>query len=68
MHPVTICTSTTPVESPHLQDPKRKDFIASAEFAAKEITDPVFVNTVAGTFKKATPFMQFLCTAQEVEF
>ncbi len=55
-------------ESPHLEDLKRKDFIASANFAATEINDPGFVNTVARTFKKATPFMQFLCTALEVEF
>jgi uncharacterized protein (TIGR02453 family) len=55
-------------DSPHLEDLKRKDFIASADFAAQAINDPAFVNTVARTFKKATPFMQFLCTALEVEF
>ena len=55
-------------DSPHLEDLKRKDFIASADFAAQAINDPAFVNTVARTFKKATPFMQFLCAALEVEF
>jgi uncharacterized protein (TIGR02453 family) len=55
-------------DSPHLEDLKRKDFIASADFAATEINDPAFVSTVARTYRKANLFMQFLCTAHEVEF
>jgi uncharacterized protein (TIGR02453 family) len=55
-------------DSPHIGDLKRKDFIASADFAASEINDPGFVNTVTRTYKKATPLMQFLCAALEVEF
>lgn len=55
-------------ETPHIDDVKRKDFIASTSFPAREINDPGFVATAAATFRKASPFMAFLCAAQEVPF
>ena len=55
-------------DDPHIQDLKRKDFIASMSFPAREITKAAFVNTVGSTFRKATPFMTFLCEAVEVDF
>ena len=55
-------------DAPHIQDLKRKDFIATMNFPAKQIVDAALVNTVGGVFKKATPFMAFLCEAVEVDF
>ncbi len=55
-------------DAPHIQDLKRKDFIATMNFPAKEIVDAALVDSVAGVFKKATPFMTFLCEAVEVDF
>ncbi len=55
-------------DAPHLEDLKRKDFIASATLDAAEIGRPEFLDTVAGLYGLATPFMRFLCRAIEVEF
>ena len=55
-------------DAPHLQDLKRKDFIATMNFPAKEIADAALVDSVAAIFRKATPFMTFLCAAVEVDF
>jgi uncharacterized protein (TIGR02453 family) len=55
-------------DAPHLEDLKRKDFIASATIDAAEIGHPEFVDAVAGLYARATPFMRFLCRAIEVEF
>ena len=55
-------------DAPHLEDLKRKDFIASASVETTEIGRPEFVDTVADLYAAATPFMRFLCRAIEVEF
>ena len=55
-------------EETYIDDIKRKDFVAVTNFPAREIMDAGFVTTVAGTFKKATPLMGFLCEAVEVDF
>jgi uncharacterized protein (TIGR02453 family) len=55
-------------DSPHMEDLKRKDFIAVVNFAAKDTESRDFVKQVASTFRKATPFMTFLCAAVGVEF
>ena len=51
-----------------IEDLKRKDFIALADFPARAARSADFVKTVARTYRKATPFMVFLCAALEVEF
>jgi len=55
-------------DAAHLEDLKRKDFIAVTDFAAKAAESPDFVQSVATTYRKATPFMAFLCAAMEVDF
>lgn len=55
-------------DAPHIEDLKRKDFIAVTDFPAMEIHDAAFVSRVGGVFKKATPFMAFLCEAVGVDF
>jgi uncharacterized protein (TIGR02453 family) len=54
--------------APHLQDLRRKDFIASANVATGELGQPQLVDVVAELYARATPFMRFLCRAIEVEF
>lgn len=55
-------------DAPNLEDLKRKDFIAATDFAAKTAESADFVQSVAAIYRKATPFMAFLCAALEVEF
>ncbi len=55
-------------DAPHLQDLRRKDFIASANVATGELGQPQLVDVVAELYARATPFMRFLCRAIEVEF
>lgn len=55
-------------DEPNLEDLKRKDFIAVTDFPARAARSTDFVKSVANTYKKATPFMIFLCAALEVEF
>jgi uncharacterized protein (TIGR02453 family) len=56
------------IDAPHLDDIKRKDFIAISAFAAPEITETRFAGTVAEQFKAAVPLMRFLCAALELRF
>lgn len=53
---------------PLIEDLKRRDFIAVMNFDGKEIQSERLVKQVARTFSQATPFMQFLCRAMEVNF
>ena len=55
-------------DAPNLEDLKRKDFIAATDFAARTAESADFVQSVATIYRKATPFMAFLCAALEVEF
>lgn len=55
-------------DTPHLDDVKRKDFIGVCDFSIDEAASPKFAAQVAARFAKATPLMQFLCAAAEVEF
>ena len=54
--------------TPHLDDVKRKDFIAVCDFSIDDAASAKFADQVATRFAKATPLMQFLCAAAEVEF
>jgi uncharacterized protein (TIGR02453 family) len=56
------------VDAPHIEDLKRKDFIAISTFAAADITEPRFAATVAEQFEAAVPLMRFLCSALELRF
>ncbi len=55
-------------DAPYLEDLKRKDFIAAMDFSAKAAQAPDFVQSVASIYRKATPFMAFLCAALEIDF
>jgi uncharacterized protein (TIGR02453 family) len=55
-------------DDPHIEDLKRKDFIAVTDFEAAAITSPDFVDRVGRTFNQATPYMRFLCDAVGVPF
>lgn len=57
-----------PADHPHIDDLKRKDFIASADFSARDIESPAFVKQCASTYRAASPLIGFLCAAMEVPF
>ncbi len=51
-----------------IEDLKRKDFIAVMTLTHAQIRDRSVVRNVAGLYKSATPFMRFLCKANDVQF
>lgn len=55
-------------EHPHLEDLKRKDFIATARLTQKAVTADGFVDEYARLSKRAAPFMAFLCDALDLPF
>ena len=55
-------------EHPLIEDLKRKDFIASTRVPQSMVTSPDFQKDLASLFKRATPFMRFLCDAVGVNF
>jgi uncharacterized protein (TIGR02453 family) len=55
-------------EHPLIEDLKRKDFIASTRITQKMVTSDSFMNDLTDIFKRATPFMRFLCGAVGVNF
>lgn len=55
-------------DTPHIEDIKRKDFIASCSFPVAEAGKSGFPDMAAETFEKAEPLMAFLCAAVGVEF
>ena len=57
-----------PPEHPCVEDLKRKDFIAVAEFGFDAAADPGFADRVAADFAASKPFMAFLCGALDLNF
>ncbi len=57
-----------PPDHPLIDDLKRKDFIATAEFADAKALERDFVDWVANAFGTATPLMRYLCQALDVPF
>jgi len=55
-------------EHPLIEDLKRKDFIASTKISQKMVTSDHFMEDITDTFKRASPFMRFLCEAVGVRF
>ena len=55
-------------ELPHIDDIKRKSFIAVKEMAPDACLNPRFQQQVETAFKAATPFMRFLCKAVGVPY
>ena len=55
-------------DTPHIEDIKRKDFIAACNFSVLEAGKANFAEAAAQTFSKATPLMAFLCDAVGVGF
>ncbi len=55
-------------EHPWIEDLKRKDFIGVKKIDAASISDPEFVRNTIASFKKAKPFVSFLCDAIGVPF
>lgn len=51
-----------------IEDIKRKSFIAMREFEVDDCLKPRFQKSVETSFRKAEPFMRFLCTAVGVRF
>ena len=54
-------------DHPAIDDLKRKDFIAVAEFAPTDILDAAFARDVTARFRAASPFMRFLCEANGLD-
>lgn len=57
-----------PKDHPCIEDLKRKDFIAGATLTHSQIQGRSIVKDVATLYRKATPFMRFLCKANSVQF
>lgn len=55
-------------DHPMIDDLKRKDFIAVAQFPEKGVTTKNFSPKVLEHFAHATPYMRFLCKALELRF
>ena len=53
-------------DHPLLQDLKRKDFIAVAEFSSNLATNARFQTEVVKSFRIALPYMRFLCRSLEL--
>lgn len=51
-----------------IDDLKRKDFIAKAALSLDEVIDQDFVKLAGSRFAVATPFINFLCEALEVQY
>ena len=47
---------------------KRKDFIGMSDFSTERAASPDLPEEVVEWFARATPLMEFLCTAVGVEF
>ena len=54
-------------EHPLIDDIKRKSFIAIRNMPVGDCTKPQFQRTVESSFKQATPYMEFLCSAVGVK-
>lgn len=57
-----------PVDHPHLEDLKRRDFIAAKNLTAREIYRRGLPDRLAASFAATRPFMAFLCDAVGVPF
>ncbi|MCE5267908.1 MAG: TIGR02453 family protein [Planctomycetaceae bacterium] len=57
-----------PPEAPHLNDVKRKDFIAVEELDERDVMSRGFIDRVAASFSASRPFMRFLCDALKAPF
>lgn len=55
-------------DHPHIEDLKRKDFMASVRLTQKQVTGSDFIGEFEAMCKLATPFMSFLCGAVGVDF
>lgn len=55
-------------DHPHVEDLKRKDFIASTKLSQKQVTSPDFIDEFDRLCRTATPFMRYLCEAVGVPF
>ena len=55
-----------PAEHPYVEDLKRKDFIAAADFDFEAAADAGFADRVAADFAAAIPFVAFLCEALDL--
>ncbi|MEO1036950.1 MAG: DUF2461 domain-containing protein [Pseudomonadota bacterium] len=53
-------------DHPCIEDLKRKDFIAVANFAPTDVLEDDFIKQVVSRFRAAKPFMQFLCDANSL--
>lgn len=56
------------VDHPDIEDLRRKDHIGVCNLDHEMLFDPNVIKTTADTFKKAKPYMAFLCESIEVEF
>jgi uncharacterized protein (TIGR02453 family) len=57
-----------PADSPHADDLRRKDFIASCDLADREVLGASFAADAAARFASTAPFMAFLCGALDLDF
>jgi uncharacterized protein (TIGR02453 family) len=57
-----------PADSPHADDLRRKDYIASCDLSDRDVLAAGFADDVAQRFKSTAPLMAFLCGALDLDF
>jgi uncharacterized protein (TIGR02453 family) len=57
-----------PADAPHIDDLKRKDFIAGCSLEEHDVLAPTFVATAVERFASARPLLEFLCAALDLPF
>jgi uncharacterized protein (TIGR02453 family) len=57
-----------PPDAQHMEDLRRKDFIASCTVQDQEVLRPAFIADVAARFASASPLMAFLCGALDLQY
>jgi len=55
-------------DHPHIEDLKRKDFVAFAKVEPKEVLKPGFPDRAAASFAASKPLVKFICTALGLPF
>lgn len=57
-----------PNDHPYVSELKRKQFVASTDLTAAELTSPRFLDTFGKVAKELDPFMRFLCGSLDLRY
>ncbi|HLF11682.1 MAG TPA: DUF2461 domain-containing protein [Gammaproteobacteria bacterium] len=57
-----------PADAVHIEDLKRRDFIAACQIKDQDVLRPTFVDDISVRFASAGPLMAFLCGALDLQY